>query len=83
MGSPAFAALTETAPGAVITATTITNTKKQVNTTDIVVLARLALAHLQSGCFMVSVSLNLGKIDPYGGSGPTEDVYARIWPSRI
>ena len=62
MGSPAFAAFTETAPDVVMTAMAITNTEKQVNATDIVVLARLAFAHLQTSCFMVSVSLNQRKI---------------------
>jgi hypothetical protein len=41
-----------------MTAMAITSTMQQVNTTDIVVLARLALAHVQTSCFMVSVSLN-------------------------
>jgi hypothetical protein len=59
IGSPAFAAFTETAPGVAITAMAITNTQKQVKTTDMVVLARLALAHVKIGRFMVSVSLNL------------------------
>src|ERR1700757_667135 len=48
MGSPAFAAFTETAPGVVITAMAITNTEKQVNATGIVVLARLAFAQVQT-----------------------------------
>jgi hypothetical protein len=46
----------------VMTAMAITNTEKQVNATGIVVLARLAFAHRQTLCFMVSVSLNQRKI---------------------